>query len=505
VCTVLRANLPLVCKTNLLIPLYCLLFLLPTVALPQQNNTLFFMHSIPQSNFLNPAVQQDCRLFIGLPVISSMHVNGANSGFTMNQLLEKQPDSSYRIDAYFVTDKLAPRNFLTTEVHTTLLALGLRSNAYYFTFSINEKDNSFVFYQRDIVSLALNGNTQFEGESVSMQSTGIFFNHYREYALGVSKQVDDAKTFGVKAKLLFGKLNAETRKMDVGLFTEDSTFNLSFDSDARVNASLPYSLETDNNGEYQITDKYYAPLSEYILNRSNPGFALDFGFIYRYSDALVFSGSLLDLGFIRYASHLTNYRLTGNYMYDGPLGDSVITDDYMNSLFNSLSASMDNQISADPYYSFLTPRVLLGASLEMSRKININALWYNRFHQMKYQTGFMLSALARPLKYLETSMSWSYMNRSALNLGFGIAYGRSPLQIYIVSDNILAPLFPMDTKNVNLRFGLNIHLGCSVRNENLTGKESVRKEKIKGCGCFWLQQDEESKARKERLSHGKLK
>jgi Family of unknown function (DUF5723) len=470
----------------------CLLFLVPALAFPQQNNTLFFMHAIPQANFLNPAVQQDCRLFIGLPVISSVHVNMANSGFTLNQLLEKQPDSSYTIDADYVTTKLAPRNFLTTEAHTTLLAVGLRHNEYYFTFSINEKDNSLVLYQRDVALLALDGNTQFEGKQVSMQSTGAFYNHYREYALGISKQIDDTRTFGVKAKLLFGKLNAETRKMNVSLFTEENTFNLSFDADSRVNTSLPYSVETDSNGNYQIVERYNAPLKDYILNRKNPGFALDFGFIYRYSDEIVFSGSLLDVGFIHYASNLTNYGLAGDYQYDGPLNDSVITEDYLHDLLNSLTSNMEDELTTNAYYHFLTPRLLLGASYEMNPKISINALWYNRFHQMKYQTGFMLSALARPGKYLETSLSWSYMNRSALNLGFGIAYGRSPLQVYLVSDNILAPLFPMNTKNLNLRLGLNILLGCSAPKENITG-----------CGCYWLQQAEETRKMKEKKLHGK--
>ena len=448
------------------------------------------MHSIPQANFLNPAVQQDCRLFIGLPVISSVHVNEANSGFTLNQLLDKQADGSYTIDADFVTDKLAPRNFFSSEAHITLLAAGLRQNAYYFTFSINEKDNSLVFYQRDMALLALNGNTQFEGKRVSMQSTGVFFNHYREYALGISKQISEAKTFGVKAKLLFGKLNAETRKMNVSLFTEENTFDLFFNADSRINASLPYSIEADSSGNYEIVERYSAPLSDYILNRRNPGFALDFGFLYRYSDEIVFSGSLLDLGFIHYASNLTNYSLTGEYQYDGPLNDSVITVDYVNDLLNSVTANMEDDLATNAYYHFLTPRILLGASYEMSPKISFNALWYNRVHQMKYQTGFMLSALARPLEYLETSLSWSYMNRSALNLGVGIAYGRSPLQVYLVSDNILAPLFPMNTKNLNLRFGVNIHLGCSAP-----------KEKITGCGCYWLQQAEEDRIRKEKKLH----
>jgi hypothetical protein len=158
-------------------------------------------------------------------------------------------------------------------------------------------------------------------------------------------------------------------------------------------------------------------------------------------------------------------------------------------LWDSLNASMEDELTFNSYYHFLDPRLLLGATLIVNPKISINALLYNRFNKMKYQSGIMLSALARPFKNLETSLSWSYMNRSALNLGIGIAYGRSPLQFYLVSDNILAPLFPMNTKNLNLRFGLNILLGCRKR------------ENIEACGCFWLQKAEEKRVKKERLLH----
>ncbi|MBN1415837.1 MAG: hypothetical protein JW973_12105 [Bacteroidales bacterium] len=446
------------------------------------------MHFVPQSNFLNPAVQQECRLFIGLPVISSVHVNVANSGFTLNQLLEKQSETSYVIDADFVANKLAGRNYLTTEIHTTILAIGVRYNQYYFTFTINEKDNSFIAYPRNLVSLALDGNTQFEGERLSLNSTGVFFNHYREYALGVSKQVNNATTVGVRAKLLFGKLNIETQKMDVSLFTAENTFDLLFDIDTRINASLPYSLEIVDDS-YELADRYDAPVMDYIMNRRNPGIALDAGFIYRYTDNIVFSGSVLDLGCIYYRSNLTNYSLRGDYLYDGPLNNSIIDEGYYDALWDSLNVSMDDELTYDSYYHFLDPRLLLGATFVVNPKISVNALSYNRYNKMKFQSGVMLSALIRPVKNLETSLSWSYMNRSALNLGIGIAYGKSPLQLYIVTDNVLAPLFPMSTKNLNIRFGLNIIVGCR------------RKENIDGCGCYWIREAEKKRARKERLLH----
>ena len=33
----------------------------------QQANTLYLMHAVPQSNLLNPAVQIQCRYYVGIP------------------------------------------------------------------------------------------------------------------------------------------------------------------------------------------------------------------------------------------------------------------------------------------------------------------------------------------------------------------------------------------------------------------------------------------------------
>ncbi len=52
----------------------------------QQDQQLYFMHYLGESNFLNPSVQSSCKWFIGIPILSSVHLNYANSAFSINQL-----------------------------------------------------------------------------------------------------------------------------------------------------------------------------------------------------------------------------------------------------------------------------------------------------------------------------------------------------------------------------------------------------------------------------------
>ncbi len=451
----------------------------------QQSNTLFFMHSVPQSNFINPAIQGECRWFIGLPVISSTHFNLANNGFTINHLLESQEEGLYSLDAENIERKLARMNYLSSELYTHLFAIGHKRKDFYFTFSIRERNDLVLFYPKDLFAFAYKGNTQFEGEWISLDGSGIQFNHFREYAIGVSKKFDDYRTFGIRGKILFGKLNLNTRKSVIGLFTEENTFNLLFVNDILVNASLPYSLEIDTEGNYNITNKDYTLESDLIFNRKNFGLGVDAGFIYNYDENITISGSILDVGAIFYRSNLTNYDVEGDFFYDGPLGDSIITDNYFQDIINTFTdgSIIDNR----SYIYLLQPRIYIGATYKLNDRINLGGLIASKIYRQKIQSGLILSANSRFARYFSVSLSWSYMHRSVNNLGLGLAFGRMPLQFYIVSDNVPGMIWLQSSKNINLRFGLNIIFGC------------FRKESIKGCGCYWLIKEEERRERKNKL------
>lgn len=457
----------------------------------QQSNTLFFMHFLPESNFINPAIQNECRLFIGLPVISSLHAHISNSGFTAGQLLQKNSGGGYSIRADNVLSKLGTRNLMTAELYTTILAIGLQRDNYYYTFTIQDKGNLAVVYTKDLVAFALEGNTGFEGQWIDTRGTGIFFSHLREYALGVSKVKNNNLTLGIRAKLLFGKLNLTTGRTDINLFTQENTLDLLFDVNAGFKSSLPYSLGVDFSGTYRFNHRYRATFSDFFFNRRNPGLALDAGFIYKYSSKLTFSGSLLDLGMIYYRSNRTKYNVRGNYLYQGPTADSAISERYLWDVFDALNANLSVDLNYRSYVYLLNPRLYLGATYVLNRNFNANLLLYNRFLPTKIQTAATVSLTSRSLKNMEASVSWSYMNRSFTNLGIGLGYGRSPVQVYLVSDNIFGFIWPMNTKNVNLRFGINLIFGCGEQLD------------LSQCGCAWLRDADSRQLRKEELRRGK--
>jgi hypothetical protein len=453
----------------------------------QQNNTLFFMHSIPEANFVNPAVQIECGTFIGLPLISSFHMNIANSGFTAGKFLTLYTDNTISRNFDMETDGMPNRNYFLTEFHAVLLAVGIKRKDYYYTFTVTEKNNAMIMYTPDLAAFSLRGEGEFEGQLLSLKGTNVVFNHLREYAVGISKEYSDAFTFGIKLKLLFGKLNYTTGKSSFGLFVEDGTRDLIFDFDAGYNSSMPWALSPEGPNTYRYQEVYDASFLRLMMNGRNPGLALDVGFIYKYNADWTFSGSLLDLGTIWYRSNLSNYSLEGVYTHTGTFGDGRIDNTQLWPVFDELNANMNESLTADPYFFMLDPRLYLGASYKMNKRYNLNVLLYNRFMPGKIQTGTTLSITTNADKAFRPSVSWSYMNNSPLNLGLGLAYGRKPIQLYFVSDNILGFVLPFATKNVNLRMGLNLRFGC---NQHFDADME---------GCSWMQKEAERRQRKDKL------
>ena len=437
---------------------FIILLFLSGVLLGQQDQQLFQMHYLGESNFMNPAVQSECKWFIGIPVLSSLHLNYANSGFTYKQLIRNTSDSTYSMNIDQVVDKLGWRTLVGTEFHTTLFALGYKRDDYYFAFSIIEKNNIPFTFSKDLFRLAWEGNSPYEGESASLKGSSAYAMHYREFALGVSKQNSSGDFFGLKAKLLFGKLNLAVPKSDISLYTDENSFDLTLDGELLVNMSAPVIIE---HSDGQMTNYYYdesVSVMQLIFNRKNWGLAFDVGFIHELDENITISGSILDIGFIRWRSNLNNISFDEYYTYQGILVDS-------GNVIESIVDSVYFNFSNDPYTTFLPTKMYLGAEYHLSEKLDARALISAVAYRTKFSPALTLAADYNPFGHFHLVGSYSVMYRSFTNVGLGFSFGRDPLQFYIISDNVLGMIWPLATRNINLRFGLNINLGCKNKED----------------------------------------
>lgn len=458
--------------------LIILLVFCDLVTYAQQGQQLFLMHYLGESNFLNPAVQSECNWFIGIPVLSSIHLNYANSAFSYRQLVENTSDSTANLQVDRVVDHLGRRTLLATELQVTLLAVGYTYKDYYFAFSIIEKNDLPLTISKDVFALAWEGNTQFEGETASTRGTSIYATHYREYALGVSKRTAYNTFYGIKGKLLFGKVNASARRANVDLFTDQQTFDLTLGGNAAVNLSGPINIFTDNGYvsglETEPEELDLNRIMALVFNRRNWGLAFDAGFIKQVNDRVSVSGSVLDLGFIGWRSNLNNLTSEEEFTYQGVLVDS-------GRIVRSIMDSIDLEITHDRYYTLLPVKLFLGAEYTLSEKLAGRVITSAVVYRTKLAPKLTLGLDYNPFGYFHLVASYSLMYRSFNNFGFGLSLGRGPLQFYAVSDNVAGMIWPLSTRNLNLRFGLNINLGCREKDKI---PQSVIKSTGGNCECY---------------------
>ena len=168
-----------------------------SIAQAQQNNTLFFMHKLPQSNLLNPAVQGKCNLYLSglaIPVAGQIpppvYFNYGNNGFAYNQFIHKgtglQSDSLI-LDFNNLIDKLRPMNYISAEMHLNLLSVGFRLQNifnskfkdYYFTFNVTEKADFKFGFPKDLIAMPWQGNGAYINETADF-GLRLDFSHYRE-------------------------------------------------------------------------------------------------------------------------------------------------------------------------------------------------------------------------------------------------------------------------------------------------------------------------------------
>jgi hypothetical protein len=458
----------------------------------QQANTLYLMHEVPQANLLNPAVQLQCRFYIGIPALTSFHLNYSNTAFTYNDLAGTNTWNSEG-----VLDQMHRVDLFAVETRLHLLSLGYRRGRHYFTFHIAENIHGFQTVPGDLAQTFVEGNGPFIGETAKYDGLRPGFYHVREYSLGISRVFSERLTAGIRARLLFGKSNLCASRSRMRLATREDNFGLLVEGDYTLNSSFPYTITQDEDGNIDGIIMGEIDPYTYLLNRGNPGFAIDLGAIYRYTEKITLSASLLDLGFVRWKTDVNNVHGEGSFIYDGiDVQSVVVSREYITDQVDSLLNAFDVSPSTDPYTYFYPVQLYLGASYQWRENISLGLVNRNLILSSKLNSSFTLLARADLLDRISATASWSYLNNSLKNVGVGIAYHGKGIQFHAVSDNLLGFFYPFDTRTLNLRFGINLMLGCPRDAREKAEEDSWGKPTISG-ECPWV--EDRGKLRKRRI------
>jgi hypothetical protein len=432
----------------------------------QDDLTIYSLNSVPQQYYDNPGRMPQtkyhigCMPFLFIPILSSNYTSFSNSGFKWDNLIryDKQVDS-LKLDYENTIKKLSKKNYLAFNQQIEWLSFGFKiKHTQYINFSFTEKFNFRFTYPKDLFSLAGFGNSQFIGSEANFDGIGIDMTHYREFALGYSNQIDNKWTIGGRIKLLFGLSNVWTKTSEATIAVDEDYYDLTANSNIIIHTSAPEKIyDTTGNNPMKASD-----VKDYLLNFSNPGFGIDVGANYKIDDKWSVAASILDFGYIFWKTGTRKFSsLDKNFVFSGldiqPLipNDSMTIEDIINNLGDSIGRIFKMEEEKKSYANPLNPKIYISGTYNISKKDRAVVVFRAEIYENTIHPAFSLAYNRNFGNILDVSLSYSYMNRDFLNVGFGSSVRFGPFQIFLATDNLLAAIIPYRTKNMNVHFGCN--------------------------------------------------
>ena len=446
-------------KIQLVLAATAILTLLsPQAIFGQFDMTLYHLRPAIQSNLSNPAFIPEFQYHFGVPGLSSVYAQYGNSGLRWNQIFSRRSDDSLSIDFDGIGSNVKKKNNLSMRMGIQWINGGMKWKDFYFSMAISEYVDWTMFYNDDLINLAINGNGPYVGETLEAGPSYLKATHYREYAFGAAWDFDSQWNFGARVKMYFGKSNVTTQRLNASLHTAENTYYLTTENDILIDASIPKSWFDGSDEGFQLN-------SDYLFYNGNFGLGFDLGATYKLDDKFSFSLSVLDLGYMKFDRNFVNYSSNSvKWSFEGidPLQFEDMSDaqieDRLEQMGDSLINKFDIKESWTSYNIMMTAKIYAAATYQLSDIERIGAVLRSEIVNKTWRPAFTASYYRQILDDLGVIGSYTMANRGYFNIGVGAYYNIAPVQIYLVTDNLPGLFVPDAVRLATIHFGVNIFL-----------------------------------------------
>ena len=431
-------------------------FLLFAIAMQAQQQIAFSFGETPQTLLLNPGSETNYKSHFGIPVLSNFQLTIGNTGFQMGDLFS---NDSRPFNEKFekVLEQLSPDDYINLNTKIDVLNFGYRyNNKIYISVGFYEELDLMVYFPKDAIEGLYYGNDPFFNRSFSVSQAIMKADLLGVLHAGISKKIDEKLTIGGRFKIYSSSLNVETNNNSGSITTTTNTTNISRLTLQNLDA------EVSTSG-----------VDNFSLLGGNLGVGFDVGLTYHFSPQIEFTGSILDLGFVKHSKNTRNFTAKGNYVLDGINFEYNPDDpiDYWEQLSNDFKARIPNEETEDAYTSWRPMK--LNAALKYSFGERRNKFCYTKTHKQYYYNsiGFQMHTIMRPLKpqfsftsFYEKSLSQKIHTKfthtindySSTIFGAGASLQLGKLHVFGALDNVLGVRDLSTLNTISLNFGLNI-------------------------------------------------
>jgi len=360
-----------------------------------------------------------------------------------------------------VFNSLVKKDLFLMQFESSLLNLGYNSNIGSFNFHIREHFELLTDFKGDLSGFFVNPDSKSLkiGQPQLFKADAI---HFREYSLGYAKEIiKDKLTFGIRAKVYFGKSALSSEVSGVVVEKPDSFY-------IQVNGPMKLSVPANpiDEGGYisdlNIADNFN--VGKYITNNKNLGTGLDLGFKFVINPQAIFSASVVDLGRINWKNNINSLIYNDEFAFSkqnilstkDENGATILTKTVEKPLQDSITFKLTLEQTA---FSKPVPTNFY-VGLQYQFKPNFNLGIVDRFTMVKDMNynSFSLTAAFNVNPKLTLITGYSVYGKVYNNIPFALFYEWDKGQSYLSFDNVLSTIVPSFSEYSGISFGTCFYL-----------------------------------------------
>ena len=443
--------------------------LFATTIFSQNKQVLYDFGELPQSLLLNPALENNHKLHVGIPLVSGFSTQIGSSGVVLTDL--------FAVDNQNINDKisqalnsLTSNDFMMINTQVELLNIGYRLNEKtYVSGGFYQEIDAIGYFPKDLLVLFSEGNDAFLNRSFSASQIGYKLDVLGVLHAGITRKIDEKLTLGGRFKIYSSALNLESFNNTGTFTTVQGTNNLYTHYISNVN------LEERSAGFFDANDEIIEDPNTYLQRTflsGNLGIGFDVGITYHINKQLQFSASLIDLGFINYKKNVKNYKEEGSFVYEGfeYEFDSNTNRDFWREINDRFNEELPTVENVDSYISWRPTKMNMAIKYSFGEKRSV--ICYDNNYQDFYTdaVGAQLFSVFRPLttnlaltafyqksfsKKVHAKVTYTIDDFSYSNIGAGMSMQLGNVNFYGMFDNILSYKNLSSANSVSLQLGIN--------------------------------------------------
>ena len=424
-----------------------------------------------QSNQLNPAFLPQYRsTFSFFRAGAGLDFTGANLNSIFNNT-ETQIQTATRISNE--TEKQFGFDVFNT---SDLFRFGYRSAKSYFAFNSSVHMEGSVRLPKDIMGLAYFGNAAYIDKDANLNFSGTDLKMYVQNQLSYGRHITNELSVGVNVAMLNGLMHLGLDNAGFNINTDtgvNSIYQMKFNGGIQGNASL---LGADvqqliDSSNYDVGKAIENQLNNYSLS-SNRGFAYGFGAVYRLDEKIRLSGSVQNIGSIKWNVGATEISMPNtSWTWSGLDTNQVenLNNDIGQQILDTISSRFDlSTKKVDSYVTKLKPRYTLGAEYFFTPRTYVQLVGGFGFGA-KGDKSFVSASFHKELgEIVDVRINYAMYDFSDLQnrLGFGLSLNLGPIQLYGSVNNVMAGVNYFAAQSISGTVGLNINIGTWKDKDN---------------------------------------